>query len=305
MLKWSIDVELADAGVRIDRYLAAQLPELSRSYLQKLIREGAVLVNEQTVRASYQIEADDQILLLIPDPVAPEVKAEDIPLEIVYEDADLLVVNKPQGMVVHPSAGHADGTLVNALLYHCQGGLSGINGILRPGIVHRIDRDTSGLLVVCKTDAAHRSLAEQFKDHNIDRSYQAICIGQLKEEQFTIEGNIGRHPRERKRMAVLTDGGKTAVTHIRLIENLSKGFAQIEARLETGRTHQIRVHMASKHHPILGDALYGPKKSPVPGLSGQVLHAQSLGFIHPTTGEHCQFTSELPDYFKDLLSRLS
>ena len=300
-----LTAEAEDAGMRADQYLTAELDDCSRSYIQKLIREGNVSCNGKPVKANYRIQSGDALLVVRPDEVVPEILPENIPLDILYEDEDLLVVNKPKNMVVHPSAGHMEHTLVNALLYHCAGSLSGINGVLRPGIVHRIDQDTTGALVVCKNDRAHRSLAEQLAVHSITRKYRAVCIGKLKEDQLRIEGNIGRHPADRKKMAVVKQGGKPAVTHVTCLENLSKGFAYLECILETGRTHQIRVHMASIGHPILGDPLYGPRKSPVGGLHGQMLHAMVIGFSHPSTGEYIEVSAPLPDEFTETLKKLS
>ena len=294
-----------EAGIRIDAYAASRLEDKSRSYVQKLLREGQILCNDKTVKANYRIQPGDRVTASLPVEKELEIRPENIPLDILYEDEELLVVNKPKQMVVHPSAGHTEHTLVNALLYHCAGSLSGINGVMRPGIGHRIDQDTTGALVVCKTDRAHHALAEQLAVHSITRRYRAICIGTLKEEEITITGNIGRHPTDRKKMALLKSGGKTAVTHVKLLQNLSKGYAYIECTLETGRTHQIRVHMASIGHPILGDPVYGPKKSPVGGLQGQVLHAMVIGFIHPVTGEYLEITAPLPDAFKLTLKKLT
>ena len=291
-----------DAGERIDAYLASCLSNLSRSYLQKILKAGGVTVAGKPVRASFRLFEGAEIRLDIPEEQEPNILPEDIPLDILYEDNELLVVNKPKGMVVHPAAGHYSHTLVNALMFHCRGQLSGINGVLRPGIVHRIDKDTTGVLVVCKTDLAHRSLAEQLAVHSITRKYRAIAYGLFKEDAFTVEGNIGRHPVERKKMAVHVRNGKPAVTHVQVLERL-KGFSYVECSLETGRTHQIRVHLASVGHPLLGDELYGPKKCPVAGLQGQTLHAMGLGFRHPVTDEYLEFTAPLPEYFQKLLKK--
>jgi len=296
--------EPEDEGKRIDSYLADQIDGLSRSYIQKILKSGGVAVNEKAVKANYRIDPEDSILLCVPEDREPDIEPENIPLDILYEDDELLVVNKPKDMVVHPSAGHYEHTLVNALLYHCQGHLSGINGVLRPGIVHRIDKDTTGALVVCKTDRAHRSLAEQLAVHSITRRYRAIAHGNFREDVFTIEGNIGRDPYDRKKMAVVPpDKGKTAVTHVRVLEKL-KGYSYIECELETGRTHQIRVHLSHMGHPLLGDAVYGPKKCPVAGLKGQTLHAMILGFRHPVSEEYMEFEAPLPDYFQKLITKL-
>ncbi len=296
-------VEPGEGALRIDRFLSEKDSSMSRSHIQKLIADGACLAGDKAVKANYKVREGDLITLTVPDPEILDVEPEDIPLDILYEDDSLLVVNKPRGMVVHPSAGHISGTLVNAVLYHCRGNLSGINGVLRPGIVHRIDRDTSGALLVCKTDHAHQILAEQLKEHSIHRRYHAVAAGNLKEEEGTINAPIGRHPTERKKMAVRRDGtGKEAVTHYKVIQRFQNA-TYIECRLETGRTHQIRVHMASIGHPLLGDPVYGSGKDPY-HLNGQALHARSLGFIHPETGEYMEFTAPFPDYFTELLRKL-
>lgn len=287
---------------RVDKFLSSMLPEQSRSYLQKIIREGSVLVNGKPVKASYRMEDTDVVTIDLPELAEPEIEAEDIPLDILYEDADLLIVNKPKGMVVHPSAGHSSGTLVNAVLYHCRGQLSGINGVMRPGIVHRIDRDTTGALVICKNDMAHNHVAEQLKEHSITRKYRAITVGVIREDEGTIDAPIGRHPVERKKMAINEKNGKRAVTHYRVLQRFAN-HTYIECQLETGRTHQIRVHMASIHHPILGDTVYGPAKNPY-HLEGQTLHAQVLGLIHPVTGNYIEVEAPLPKYFQKLLQTL-
>lgn len=289
-------------GLRIDRYLSEQLPEISRSYLQKVIKDGGVLVSDSPIKANYKVNIGDVIELLLPPAVEPEIQPEDLPLSILYEDSDVIFVNKPKGMVVHPSAGHTSGTLVNGLLYHCQGELSGINGVMRPGIVHRIDKDTTGVLVVCKNDWAHNQVAEQLKEHSITRRYRAIVWGNLKEDVGTVDAPIGRHPVDRKRMAVVSKGGKHAVTHYRVLERFER-FTYIECELETGRTHQIRVHMASIGHPLLGDEVYGRGRSPYP-LQGQVLHAMVLGIRHPSTNEYLEVQAPLPEYFLELLEKL-
>lgn len=289
--------------VRIDKYLSEKLPDISRSYLQKLLKDGQILVNSLPCKANYKVCGGETILVRLPEQVEPDILAEDIALDILYEDADLLVVNKPKGMVVHPGAGHYSGTLVNALMYHCKDQLSGINGVLRPGIVHRIDQNTTGSLVVCKSDFAHNFIAEQLKVHSITRKYRAIVHGNLKEDTGTVHTTIGRHPNDRKKMAVNVKNGKDAVTHYRVLERFGT-FTYIECQLETGRTHQIRVHMSSIHHPVLGDDTYGPAKCPFPGLQGQTLHARVLGFIHPRTKEYMEFTAPLPDYFETLLKKL-
>lgn len=292
-----------DQGTRIDKYLSKELPECSRSFLQKLIETGQVQINSSvSVKSNYKVNAGDVITLEIPKAVEPEITAENIPLDILYEDSHLLVVNKPKGMVVHPCPGHYSGTLVNALMYHCREDLSGINGVMRPGIVHRIDQNTTGSLLVCKNDYSHNFLAEQLKVHSITRKYRAIVHGNLKEEEGTVNAPIGRHPVERKKMAVNHKNGKEAVTHYRVLERFGT-YTYIECQLETGRTHQIRVHMASIGHPLLGDDVYGPAKCPISGLQGQTLHAMVLGFLHPATKEYMEFTAPLPDYFQGLLKK--
>ncbi|MCI8312667.1 MAG: RluA family pseudouridine synthase [Lachnospiraceae bacterium] len=288
---------------RVDRFLSGMLEEKSRSYLQKIIKEGKVLVNGKAVKASYRMEAQDEVMVDLPELLEPEILAEDIPLEILYEDKDLLFVNKPKGMVVHPSFGHYTQTLVNAVMYHCKDELSGINGILRPGIVHRIDKDTTGVLVICKNDAAHRKVAEQLKVHSITRKYEAIVTGVLKEDEGVIDAPIGRHLTERKKMAAGVKNGKDARTHYRVLQRF-KGYTWVECQLETGRTHQIRVHMASIHHPLLGDTVYGSEKNPW-HLEGQTLHAKVLGLLHPSTGAYIEVNAPLPVYFQKLLQRLS
>ncbi|NDL67932.1 RluA family pseudouridine synthase [Anaerotalea alkaliphila] len=299
--EWNLQVELSEP-VRIDKYLSQQFPEQTRTYLQNLIKEGKVLVEGKVVKANHKVCTGEHIRVEIP-PLEPlEITASDLDLDIVYEDKELLVVNKPQGMVVHPAPGHAEGTLVNGILHHCKKELSGINGVARPGIVHRIDKDTSGLLIVCKTDRAHLSIARQLKEHTIVRRYEAIVHNEIAEEEGTIEGPIGRHPVHRKMMCINEKNGKPAVTHYRVLEHFRR-FTHVECRLETGRTHQIRVHMASRNHPILGDPVYGPKREQF-RLKGQALHARTIGFKHPITGEYMEFTSELPQYFKELLEKL-
>lgn len=288
---------------RIDKFLSAQLPEQSRSYLQKIIKEGSVLVNGSPVKASYRMDDQDEVAIDLPELKEPEIEAENIPLDILYEDDDLLMVNKPKGMVVHPSAGHTTGTLVNAVMYHCKEDLSGINGVMRPGIVHRIDKDTTGVLVICKNDKAHNFVAEQLKEHSITRKYRAIVNGVIKEDEGTVNAPIGRHPTERKKMAINEKNGKHAVTHYRVLERFAN-HTYIECQLETGRTHQIRVHMASLHHPLLGDTVYGSQKNPY-HLEGQTLHAMVLGLIHPSTDSYLEVTAPLPEYFQKLLKRFS
>lgn len=296
-----IDDDTADQ--RIDKLLAIQLNTCSRSYIQKLLSNQEVFVNERIVKANYKVKAGDRIQVHIPEPELPDIQPENIPLDIVYEDSDLLVVNKPKGMVVHPAAGHYTGTLVNAIMYHCKEQLSTINGVLRPGIVHRIDMDTTGLLVVCKNDTAHQSLAEQLKVHSITRKYLAIVYDNIPEDEGTVHKPIGRHPVDRKKQAVNVSNGRDAITHYRVLERFGGKYTLIECQLETGRTHQIRVHMASIHHPLLGDTVYGPAKDSF-HLQGQTLHAGVLGFLHPRTGEYVEFHAELPDYFQKLIQSL-
>lgn len=297
-----LEVSPEHTGIRIDKYLAESLPDISRSYLQKLFRDGEIRMNGKAVKASAKTLAGEEIVFAIPEPEEPEILPEDIPLDILYEDDDVILINKPKDMVVHPAAGHYTGTLVNGLMYHCREGLSGINGVLRPGIVHRIDKDTTGVLVVCKNDRAHNGLAEQLAEHSITRKYRAIVCGNLKEDEGTVDAPLGRHPQDRKKMAIVRSGGKRAVTHYRVLERFGK-YTYIECQLETGRTHQIRVHMASLGHPLLGDEVYGRGKSPFK-LEGQTLHAMVLGFIHPTTGEYMEFQAPLPEYFESLLEKL-
>lgn len=289
-------------GERIDKFLTGEMADFSRSYIQKLIKEGHVLVNGVPVKANYKLSFDDIVAAEIPELTEPDILPEDIPLDLLYEDADILVVNKPKGMVVHPAAGHYSGTLVNALMYHCKGNLSGINGVMRPGIVHRIDMDTTGSLIVCKNDAAHQSLAAQLKEHSIKRVYHAVVCGNLKEDEGTVDAPIGRHPVERKKMSINHKNGREAITHYRVLERFGN-YTYIACQLETGRTHQIRVHMASIHHPLLGDTVYGPQKCSF-SLTGQTLHAKILGIQHPRTGEYMEFDAPLPEYFEDLLKRL-
>ena len=289
--------------LRIDRFLGSRLEQVSRSYLQKLVKEGAVLVNGKPVKSSYKVENGDWIRLEIPDAVEPEIEAEEMDLDILYEDSDIILINKPKGMVVHPAAGHYSGTLVNGLMAHCKDELSGINGVMRPGIVHRIDMDTTGVLIVCKNDKAHNAIAEQLKVHSITRKYYAIVHGVLKEDTGTVNAPIGRHPVDRKKMSINEKNGKEAVTHYRVLRRFRR-FTFVECQLETGRTHQIRVHMASIGHPLLGDQVYGPAKVPFSGLQGQTLHAGVLGIIHPSTGEYMEFTAPLPDYIEAVLKKL-
>ncbi|HKM33268.1 MAG TPA: RluA family pseudouridine synthase [Lachnospiraceae bacterium] len=294
-----ITEELEDE--RIDKCMSMLIDSLSRSYIQKLIKEEAVLVNGKPVKGSFRVKSEDEVIFSIPKAIEPDIEPEDIPLDILYEDKDVIVVNKPKGMVVHPAAGHYSGTLVNALMFHCKGELSGINGVMRPGIVHRIDRDTTGSIIACKNDIAHKSIAIQLKAHTINRRYKAICHGVFKEDEGTINKPIGRHPVDRKKMAVV-ENGKLAITHYTVLQRFEK-YSYIECVLETGRTHQIRVHMSSIGYPILGDDVYSHMKSAFK-LEGQTLHAQTLGFIHPTTGAYMEIKAPLPDYFQHLLDIL-
>ena len=302
-MKQKLFPEIADSGLRIDKYLSSVNEQLSRSYIQKLLKSGLVFVDGKPVKASYQVDEGDVISLDIPEAVEPEIEPENMDLDILYEDQDVILVNKPKGMVVHPAAGHYSHTLVNGLMYHCKDQLSGINGVMRPGIVHRIDMDTTGVIIACKNDMAHNSIAAQLKEHSITRRYQAIVHGVLKDDAGTIEGPIGRHPTDRKKMSINYNNGKSAVTHYKVLKRFRQ-YTHVECRLETGRTHQIRVHMASIGHPLLGDLVYGPGKCPIPGLQGQTLHAGVLGFIHPRTGEYMEFTAPLPEYFAKLLNTL-
>ena len=290
------------AGVRLDAFLSAD-GHLSRSQAARLIEEGRVTVDGRPAAKSCRVTEGQQVTVDIPEVKDTAVEAQNIPLDVVYEDGDVIVVNKPVGMVVHPAPGHSDGTLVNALLYHCGNTLSGINGTLRPGIVHRIDRDTSGLIIAAKNDRAHLSLAAQLQDHSLSRVYEAVAVGGLREDRGTVDAPIGRHPVDRKRMAVDRQNGREAVTHWRVLARYP-GFTHVECRLETGRTHQIRVHLASIGHPLLGDVVYGSKK-PVPGLAGQCLHARRLRFTHPSTGQLVELECPLPGWFQDVLDRLS
>ncbi|WP_405726250.1 RluA family pseudouridine synthase [Anaerotignum sp.] len=294
--------EKEDVGTRIDVFLADNMEDLSRSGVQKLIDEGMITLNGGKTKANYKLREKDIIDVTVPEVKEVEILPEDIPLDILYEDSDVIVVNKPQGMVVHPAPGHTSGTLVNALMFHCGDDLSGINGEKRPGIVHRIDKDTSGVLMIAKNDMAHQSLAAQLAEHSITRKYNAVVYNGFNEDEGTVDQPIGRNPQDRKKMAVTQKHSRHAVTHYRVIERMEK-FTLIEAQLETGRTHQIRVHMTYIGHPLLGDPVYGPKKQPI-SLEGQALHARVLGFIHPRTGEYMEFEAPLPPYFEALLERL-
>lgn len=298
--KITFTVPQETAGTRIDKFLSDNIAELTRSSLQGLIFRGNVLVFGEKVQKNYKLRSGDVIEMSVPEPQALDAVPENIPLDIVYEDDDLLVVNKPKGMVVHPAHGNYSGTLVNALLYHCGDSLSGINGVIRPGIVHRIDKNTSGLLIVAKNDASHIKLSEQIKAHSFTREYEAVAVGSFREKEGTVDAPIGRSKTDRKKMCVTQENSKNAVTHYSVIRQYG-GFAHVRLRLETGRTHQIRVHLSYIGHPVLGDDVYG---KPYKGLEGQCLHARKIGFIHPSTGEYMEFVSELPDYFIAVLNRL-
>lgn len=299
MEQFTYQIGIGEDDERLDKWISGALPDISRSYIQKCIRDSDVLVNGVPPKASYRLRVDDEIVFHIPEAVRPDIAAEDIPLDILYEDADVLVVNKPKGMVVHPAPGHYSGTLVNAVMYHCQGQLSGINGVMRPGIVHRIDRDTTGSLIICKNDNSHNAIAAQLKEHSITRRYRAIVHGVIPQDNGVVCAPIGRDPRDRKKMAVNEKNGKPAVTHYTVLQRFQK-FTYIECRLETGRTHQIRVHMASVGYPLLGDEVYCPYKPPC-RLNGQTLHAMVIGFSHPATGAYVEVTAPLPEYFERLL----
>ena len=289
-------------GERSDAFLARSLPDLTRSAAQKLLEQGMVTRRGEALRKNDRLSPGEELEVTLPDPEPLDVVPQDIPLDVVYEDGDVIVVNKPVGLVVHPAPGHPDGTLVNALLYHCGDSLSGVNGVLRPGIVHRIDRDTSGLIIAAKNDRSHLALAQQLQDHSLARTYEAVAVGGLKEDEGTVDAPIGRHPVDRKKMAIDRKNGKRAVTHYTVLGRYP-GYTHVECRLETGRTHQIRVHMASIGHPLLGDVVYGSKK-PWPGLAGQCLHARKLRFIHPTTGKPVEVECPLPDWFQTVLKQI-
>ena len=297
---FQIQEELADE--RIDKCLSLLMDTLSRSYIQKLIKEEHVFVNEKIVKSNYRVKEEDEICFYLPKSIEPEILPQDIPLNIIYEDEDIIIVNKPKGMVVHPAAGHYKDTLVNGLLYHCKDSLSGINGVMRPGIVHRIDMNTTGSLIVCKNDLSHNHIAAQLKEHSITRKYHAIVYGDLKDDFGTINKSIGRSDTDRKKMAVNAKNGRNAVTHYKVLQRFGK-YTYIECQLETGRTHQIRVHMASIGHPILGDEVYSSRTSPFK-LTGQTLHAKTIGFIHPRSEKYMEFEAPLPDYFLHLLDIL-
>lgn len=293
-----------DNDLRIDKYLADEMNDLSRSHIQKLIKEGNIRVNEKPVKANYRLSFDDVVEVTIPELKEPEIVPEDIPLDVLYEDKDIIIVNKPKQMVVHPAPGHYSGTLVNALMYHCGEDLSGINGVMRPGIVHRIDMDTTGSLLVCKNDFSHQNLALQLKEHSINRVYEAIVHGNIKEDEGTVNAPIGRHPTDRKKMSTHAKQSREAITHYKVLNRFGN-YTHIECKLETGRTHQIRVHMSSIGHPLLGDSVYGPAKCPFKNLQGQTLHARTLGIIHPRTNEYLEVNAPLPEFFISLLSTLS
>ena len=300
------EVTAEEDGLRLDQYIAGRCMDLSRSYIQKLIKESRVTINKNIqTKTKTAVQESDIVNVSLPDPKELEIKPQDIPLDILYEDNDVLVVNKPKGMVVHPAPGHYEDTLVNAVLYHCRDNLSGINGVLRPGIVHRIDKDTTGALIVCKNDRAHQKIADQLRAHTITRSYRAIVYNNFSEDEGMINAPIGRHPTNRKKRMVTEKNSKESITHYKVLDHLNHKFNYIECRLETGRTHQIRVHMSHIGHPLLGDEVYGPVNSKFKNLQGQTLHAATLGFIHPTTEEYMEFSAPLPDYFEKLLKTLA
>ena len=300
------EVTAEEDGLRLDQYIAGRCMDLSRSYIQKLIKESRVTINKNIqTKTKTAVQESDIVNVFLPDPKELEIKPQDIPLDILYEDNDVLVVNKPKGMVVHPAPGHYEDTLVNEVLYHCRDNLSGINGVLRPGIVHRIDKDTTGALIVCKNDKAHQKIADQLRAHTITRSYRAIVYNNFSEDEGMINAPIGRHPTNRKKRMVTEKNSKEAITHYKVLDHLNHKFNYIECRLETGRTHQIRVHMSHIGHPLLGDEVYGPVNSKFKNLQGQTLHAATIGFIHPTTEEYMEFSAPLPDYFEKLLKTLA
>ena len=288
--------------LRLDVFLKQNIEEISRTYIQKLIKDGYANVNGTVPKTNYKVNSGDKVCLNVPETEEPDIVAQEMPLDIVYEDDDVILINKPKGMVVHPAAGHYTGTLVNGLMHHCKDKLSGINGVLRPGIVHRIDMDTTGILIACKNDVAHQKISEQLKEHSITRRYRALVYGVIKEDEGVVDAPIGRHPIDRKKMAINPKNGKNAITHYRVLERFRE-YTYIECELETGRTHQIRVHMASLHHPLVGDQVYGPEKNYF-HLQGQCLHAMVLGFVHPRTHEYMEFCADLPQYFSELLKKL-
>ncbi|MDE6846888.1 MAG: RluA family pseudouridine synthase [Lachnospiraceae bacterium] len=299
MEQFTYQIGLGEDDERLDKWISNALPDLSRSYIQKCIKDYNVLINGKPQKASYRLKVDDEVIFDIPEVVEPNIEAENIPLDILYEDEDVLIVDKPKGMVVHPAPGHYNGTLVNAVMYHCKDQLSGINGVMRPGIVHRIDRDTTGSLIICKNDHSHNMIAAQLKEHTITRKYRAIVHGVIASDSGTVQAAIGRDPKDRKKMAVVDSSGKPAVTHYSVLRRF-KEYTYVECQLETGRTHQIRVHMASIGHPLLGDDVYCQRKSAF-HLEGQTLHAMVIGFIHPSTGEYIEVSAPLPEYFEHLL----
>ena len=304
--KLQYEVTEEDNMMRLDQYIAKNCMDLSRSYIQKLIKDNLVTVNDVIQNKNKTpIQTGNLIIVSLPDPTELEIKPQNIPLDILYEDDDVLVVNKPKGMVVHPAPGHYDDTLVNAVLFHCKDNLSGINGVLRPGIVHRIDKDTTGALIVCKNDKSHQKIADQLRTHSITRSYRAIVYNNFSEDEGTVNAPIGRHPTNRKKRMVTTKNSKEAITHYKVLDHLNRKFNYIECRLETGRTHQIRVHMSHIGHPLLGDEVYGPANTKYKNLQGQTLHAATIGFVHPTTEEYMEFSAPLPDYFEKLLKTLA
>lgn len=295
--KYIVNDELKNT--RIDKYLSSLFDDTSRTYIQKLVKDGNILVNDKVCKANYKLQSGDEIDVTIPEPVIADIEPEDLPLDIIYEDTDVLIVNKGKDMVVHPAPGHYSGTLVNAIMYHCSDNLSQINGVMRPGIVHRIDKDTTGALIICKNDISHNFIAEQLKVHSITRKYVGIVQGVVKDDEGIINAPIGRHPINRKEMAINHKNGKEAVTHYKVLKRFSK-YTYVEFQLETGRTHQIRVHMADIHHPLLGDEVYNHNKCPYK-LQGQCLHAKTIGFMHPTAKEYVEFEAPLPEYLKHLL----
>ena len=303
MKEFSYHISPEEEEERIDKWICNTLESISRSYVQKIIKENLVFVNDKPQKASYRIKADDEIRFQIPDAAKPQIPAENIPLSILYEDDDILIVDKPKGMVVHPAPGHYSGTLVNAIMFHCKDNLSGIGGVMRPGIVHRIDKDTTGSLVICKNDMSHQHIAAQLKEHSITRKYRAIVHGVIKEEEGCVDAPIGRDTKDRKKMAINEQNGKPAVTHYKVL-GTCKEYSYLECQLETGRTHQIRVHMSSIGHPLLGDMVYGGRKSNF-HLEGQTLHAMTIGLIHPTNGEYLEVEAPLPEYFVHLLEILN
>ena len=300
MNSWSVDTDANN--MRIDRFISERMADTSRSYIQKLIKDELVTVDSKVVKSNYKVKEGEWVEIVLPEPVSLDIEAENIPLDILYEDSDVLLVNKPKDMVVHPSAGHVTGTLVNALLYHCKDSLSSINGVMRPGIVHRIDKDTTGILIICKNDKSHNCIAEQLKVHSITRRYHALVWNNITDDTGTIDAPIGRHPVDRKKMAINHKNGKQAVTHYKVLERFGQ-YTYIQCELETGRTHQIRVHMASIGHPLVGDPVYGPAKQPFK-TDGQMLHAKVFGFIHPSTNEYMEFETDLPEYFQLILEKL-